>query len=114
MTGMVLIWRAAHGSIALALLAAIAHVWRCALTGRRDRGLTLAVVALTAEGTVVGLNGGDCPLGPIGERVGDEVPLFELVLPPPAAKLAVPVLGIVAAIPIAIIAAGRGRDRQPL
>ena len=112
--GMVLIWRAAHGSIAVALLAAIAHVWRCALTGRRDRWLRVAVVALTAEGTVVGLNGGDCPLGPIGERVGDEVPLFELVLPPRAAKLAVPALGIVAAIPIAIIAAGRGRNRQPL
>jgi len=109
-----LIWRAAHGSIAVALLAAIAHVWRCALTGRRDRWLQVAVVALAAEGTVVGLNGGDCPLGPIGERVGDEVPLFELVLPPRAAKLAVPVLGVVAAVPIAIIAAGRSRDRQLL
>ena len=109
---MVLIWRAAHGSIALALLAAIAYVWRCALTGRRGRGLTLAVVALAAEGTVVGLNGGDCPLGPLGERVGDEVPLFELVLPPRAAELAVPVLGIVAALGIALLAHGKAFPDQ--
>src|SRR5690242_1114481 len=86
-TGMVLIWRTAHGSIALALLAAIGHVWRCALPGSRDRLLWVAIAALAAEGTVVVLNGGDCPLGPIGDRVGDEVPLFELVLPPRAAKL---------------------------
>jgi len=74
--------------------------------------LRVAVVALAAEGTVVGLNGGDCPLGPIGERVGDEVPLFELVLPPRAAKLAVPVLGAVAATGIALLARGKAFPDQ--
>jgi hypothetical protein len=101
----VLVWRTAHGSIALILLAAIAHIWRCALTGRRDRGLSLAIGALTAEGALVACNRGDCPLGRIGDRVGDSVPLFELMLTPRAAKLAVPVLGAIAAGGIAALAA---------
>jgi hypothetical protein len=35
---------------------------------------------------------GNCPLGPFQARLGDPVPLFELVLPPRAAKAAIPVL----------------------
>jgi hypothetical protein len=44
---------------------------------------------------LVAANRGDCPLGPLGDRIGDEVPLFELVLPRRAAKAAIPVLGAV-------------------
>jgi len=45
---------------------------------------------------LVAINRGDCPLGPLGNRLGDEAPLFELVLPARAAKLAVPILGAIA------------------
>lgn len=103
-------WRTAHAVVALGFLAAIAEVWRAALSGRDSRFLRPAVAALLAEGVVVGANGGDCPLGPLGDRIGDEVPLFELVLPPRAAKAAVPVLGAVAATG-ALIAAARGALR---
>lgn len=103
-------WRSAHAVLALGFLAAIAEVWRAALSGRDSRFLRPAVVALLAEGIVVGANGGDCPLGPLGDRIGDEVPLFELVLPPRAAKAAVPVLGAFAATG-ALIAAARGALR---
>ena len=92
-----LLFRVAHALIALGFLSAIGYVWWCAITGRRGRRLHLAVAALTLEGSVVAVNNGDCPLGPLQERVGDPVPLFELVLPPRAARLAVPVLGLVAA-----------------
>ena len=85
-------------------LAAIVHVWACALTGRRDPWLRVAVAALTLEGAVVTANGGDCPLGPLQDRLDDPVPLFELVLSPRAAKRAVPVLGAVAAAGIALLA----------
>ena len=54
-------------------------------------------------------NGGDCPLGPLGERIGDQVPLFELVLSPRAARLAVPALGGVAALGVGILAARSSR-----
>jgi hypothetical protein len=88
-------FRAGHGAITLAFLAAIAYVWWCALSRRRDRWLHLAIVALVTEGAVVTANHGDCPLGPLQARFGDPVPLFELVLPPTAARRAVPALGLV-------------------
>src|SRR3954462_5423507 len=93
-------FRAFHAGITVAFLSAIVHVWRCALTGRRDRWLRIAIVSLIGEGTVVGLNHGDCPLGPLQDRLGDPVPLFEVVLSPRAARRAVPVLGIVATLGI--------------
>ncbi len=91
----VLAWRGFHAALALGFLAAIAEVWRAALTGRDGRLLRPALASLAVEGALVAANGGDCPLGPLGDRIGDEVPLFELVLPPRAAKAAVPVLGAV-------------------
>jgi hypothetical protein len=97
-------FRAAHGAITVAFLAAIAYVWWCALTGRRDRWLRLAVSALVAEGAVVAANHGDCPLGPLQGRLGDPVPLFELALSPTAARRAVPTLGLVTAAGLVLLA----------
>jgi hypothetical protein len=79
----------------VAFLSAIVYVWWCALTGRRDRWLRLAVVALLAEGAFVAANHGDCPLGPVQARLADPMPLFELALSPTAARRAVPALGLV-------------------
>jgi hypothetical protein len=102
-----------HGGIAAGFLGAIAYVWWCALTGRRDHGLNGAVAALVAEGAVVAANHGDCPLGPLQERAGDPVPLFELVLSPNAARRAIPILGVVAATGIALVTVrGQGRARS--
>jgi len=91
-----LAFRAAHAAIALEQLLAIAYVWWCALTGRRGRLLRVAAASLIGEGVLVAANHGDCPLGGLQERLGDPVPLFELVLSPRAAKRAVPTLGAVA------------------
>ncbi len=44
------------------------------------------------EGVGLLVGGGDCPMGPIQAKLGDSVPFFELVLPPRAAKAAVPIL----------------------
>jgi hypothetical protein len=106
----VIAWRTAHGLIALSFLWAIAYVWWCALSGRRGRWLRPAIAALVGEGVVVAANGGDCPLGPLGDRLGDATPLFELVLSPRAARLAVPTLGAVTAAGLALLAA-RSRPR---
>ncbi len=95
------LWRAFHAALAIGFLGAIAETWRAALSGRRSWRTTLAAGALLAEGAVVAAHGGDCPLGPLGDRIGDEMPLFELVLPPRAAAAAVPVLGAIAAVGIA-------------
>jgi hypothetical protein len=96
-------FRAAHAGIAMAFLLAIAYVWWCAITGRRDRLLRIAVGSLAGEGVLVLANRGDCPLGGLQERLGDPIPLFELVLSPSAAKLAVPVLGAIAGAGIVLV-----------
>jgi hypothetical protein len=88
-------FRGLHGEIAVVFLLAIVYVWWCALTGRRDRWLRAAIAALLTEGVFVTANRGDCPLGGLQDRLGDPVPLFELVLSPSAARRAVPVLGAV-------------------
>ena len=100
----VIVWRTAHGLIAAGFLAAIAYVWWCALSRRRGPWLKPAIAALAGEGIVVAANGGDCPLGPLGDRIGDATPLFELVLSPKAARRAIPTLGAVAAAGIALVA----------
>ena len=99
-----LAFRTVHALIAASFLAAIAHIWWCALTGRRDRLLHVAVGALAGEGALVVANHGDCPLGPFQERMGDPVPLFELVLSPRAARWAVPSLGGVTLAGVALLA----------
>jgi hypothetical protein len=97
-------FRAGHAAIAAAFLGAIAYIWWCALTGRRDRKLRFAVVAIVTEGVCVAANHGDCPLGPLQARTGDPIPLFELVLSPAAARRAVPTLGLVTAAGLILLA----------
>jgi len=87
------LFRALHTLIALIELTSLAVVWTSALTGRRGRLLMPAIGALAAEGAGLVVGRGDCPLGPLQRRLGDPVPLFELVLPPTAARRAVPLLG---------------------
>ena len=103
-----LAFRAAHAAIAIEQLLAIAYVWWCALSGRRDRKLHIAAASLIGEGVLVSANRGDCPLGGLQRRLGDPVPLFELVLSPRAAKRAVPTLGAIAAAGLVLLVA-RGR-----
>ncbi|MDX6642138.1 MAG: hypothetical protein QOD76_100 [Solirubrobacteraceae bacterium] len=101
----VLVWRAAHGLIAIGFLTSIGYIWWCALTGRRGPLLRPAIAALASEGVLVVTNQGNCPLGPIGDRIGDPVPLFELVLSPRAARRAIPALGLVTAVGLGLLAA---------
>ena len=88
-----------------AFLVSIGYVWWCVLTGRRGPLLRPVIVALVAEGVLVAANRGDCPLGPLGERIGDQVPLFELVLSPRSARRAVPTLGALTAVGLGLLAA---------
>ncbi len=104
-------YRAAHAAFALAQLTSLAYVWGCVLSGRRDRPLGAAVGFLGLEGIALVIGRGNCPLGPFQARLGDPVPLFELVLPPRAAKAAVPVLAAVAVAGIAAVAILPAADR---
>jgi hypothetical protein len=103
-------FRAAHAAMAVEQLVAIAYVWWCALNGRRGRMLHIAAASLIGEGVLVTANGGDCPLGGLQRRLGDPVPLFELVLSPRAAKRAVPTLGAITAAGLVLLVARGRRD----
>jgi hypothetical protein len=97
-------FRVFHGLLAVAFLVGIGYIWWCALSGRRDRWLRVAVAALATEGALVSANRGDCPLGGLQDRLHDPVPLFELVLSPTAARRAVPVLGAVTTAGLLVLA----------
>ena len=96
--------RIGHIAIAAVGLSSLGYVWRCALTGQRDRLLTAACVALTLQGVALLVGRGNCPLGPLQASLGDPTPCFELVLPPRAAKAAIPVLTGVAVVGLGVVA----------
>jgi hypothetical protein len=114
---MAVAFRAAHAAFAALQLTALGYVWSCALTGRRDRALAASVGFLLVEGGALIVGRGNCPMGPFQRRLGDPVPLFELVLPPRAAKAAVPVLAAIAVAGMAALAvrssAGQPVERMP-
>jgi hypothetical protein len=60
-----------------------------------------SVAFLSFGGIALVVGRGDCPFGPFQGRLGDPVPLFELVLPRRAAKVAIPVLTGLALVGIA-------------
>ena len=79
------------------------------VTGRRDRRLAASLVSLSLEGIALVVGRGNCPFGPLQSRLGDPVPLFELVLPPRAARAAIPVLVLASVAGILAVVARRPR-----
>jgi hypothetical protein len=111
--GMILAVRAVHSLFTVFFLSCLGYVYYAALTRRRGPLLLGAAGALVIEGAVVAGNGGECPLGPVHRRYGDEKTFFELLLPPAAARAAVPVLAGVALAGIGLALARRpGRVSQ--
>jgi hypothetical protein len=91
----------AHAAWSVVQLSALTYIWACAVTRRRDRVAWGSVVMLAVEGAALVVGRGSCPMGSRQAAWGDPVPFFELVLPPRAAKAAVPVLGVISAAAIA-------------
>jgi cbb3-type cytochrome oxidase subunit 3 len=85
----ILLIRFIHGLFTAFFLTCIGYVYYAALTGKRGRLLYGAVAALTVEGIIVMANGGDCPLGGIHRRHGDDRDFFELIMPKRLSKRAV-------------------------
>ena len=89
------IFRVAHLAWGAASLTALGYIWSSALARRRDRLLAASVAFLGIEGVALVIGRGNCPFGPFQRRLGDPVPMFELVLPPRAAKAAIRILAVV-------------------
>lgn len=95
--------RLVHGLITAFFLTCLGLMFYAGITGEHERLAWGAALAVVAEGGVVMLNGGDCPLGRVHQRFGDGKAFFELLLPPRLAKLAVPFFGAVAAAGIVLL-----------
>lgn len=104
-------FRIGHFMVAAIELSSVGYVWACAITRRRDKALVVALALLSAQGVGLVIGRGNCPLGPPQRRLGDPVPLFELVLPPRAAKAAVPALFAVTMAGVLALALRRPRTR---
>ncbi|MFN8621846.1 MAG: hypothetical protein U0869_14030 [Chloroflexota bacterium] len=101
------VFRLAHLGWGIVSLAALARIWWGVATGRRGRAGWASVAWLVLEGVALVIGRGDCPAGSLQRRLGDPVPMFELVLPPRAAKAAIPVLLVVSLAGIAGLLAPR-------
>jgi len=97
------VWRVIHAAWSMAQLAGLAHIYRSAANRRRSPTVWAAVGLLSAEGAALVIGKGDCPVGPLQAAWGDPVPFFELVLPPRAARAAVPVLAIISVTGIGLL-----------
>jgi hypothetical protein len=106
------VWRLAHASWSVAQLACLAYIWSAVVTGRRDRRVWASVAFLVIEGGALVLGRGNCPMGGLQEAWGDPVPFFELVLPPRAAKAAIPGLAVVSLSAIAALAVASLTQRR--
>ena len=89
------VFRAAHVVFGIANIAGLGYVWLSALRRTRDRWLAASVALLVSEGIALVIGRGNCPFGPFQRSLGDPVSMFELILPPKAAKAAVPILTVV-------------------
>jgi hypothetical protein len=97
-------WRLVHAAWSAAQLACLGLIFARVIRRRRDAATWASVAFLGVEGAGLLVGRGDCPMGRVQERWGDPIPFFELLLPPRAAKAAVPVLAAVAVAGIAGLA----------
>lgn len=82
--------RSVHAALSLFFLSCLAYLYYAVVARKRGRTVWFAVGALLLEGAVVSLNNGDCPLGPVHRRYGDDKTFFELFVPKRIADRAVP------------------------
>ena len=101
------VWRVAHAAWSVVQLTGLGYIWACVASGRRSPRVWAFVALLLAEGAALAVGRGSCPMGRRQADWGDPVPFFELVLPPRAAKAAVPVLAVISAAAIAALVVRR-------
>jgi hypothetical protein len=95
---MVRVIRFGHGMITLFFLSCIGYLYFCDITNQVSFWTYLVAASLLAEGLVVSLNHGECPLGAVHRKYGDQKTFFELLMPKAMAKRAVPFFGVITGI----------------
>jgi hypothetical protein len=108
------LFRIAHGVWGAFNMAALAVVWRAAISRRRSRTAQASAALLFTEGAALLVGRGNCPFGPFQARLGDPVPMFEWFLPPRQAKAAIPVLSLVALVGLVLMWLRPPQSRQSM
>jgi hypothetical protein len=106
-------FRLAHAAWGIAGMGSLGYIWYSASVRRRGRLLGLCMAFLSIEGIALLIGRGDCPFGPLQARLGDPVPLFELVLPARAAKAAIPILTVASVVGMVAAVARSGQWPPP-
>jgi hypothetical protein len=94
-------------------MSALGYIWLSAIRRRRDATLIASMSVLSAEALALVIGRGNCPFGPFQRNLGDPVPMFELFLPPRAAKAAIPALTVVALAGFLAVFIRRPRQSDP-
>jgi hypothetical protein len=94
-------WRVAHAAWSVAQLASLGQIWAGVIRRRRSPRVWAGAAFLGVEGAALVIGRGNCPVGPLQAEWGDPVPFFELLLPPRAARAAIPALAVVSLLGIA-------------
>jgi hypothetical protein len=105
-------FRVAHVVWGVVAMGALANIWSKAITRRRGRVLWASAAFLVVQGVALLIGRGNCPFGPFQRRLGDPVPMFELILPPRAAKAAIPILAVVSIAGLVALAVRPARARE--
>src|SRR5688572_15470357 len=101
---MVLAVRILHGLISCFFLICLIIVWQAGITNQPTLWSTLAATALLIESFVIVFNKGNCPLGALHRRLGDDHTFFGLFLPPHLAREVIPTVGILTIIGLVVLA----------
>ncbi len=106
--------RAFHTAVFLGELSSIIWLVVTGVTGRRDRSVAVAAVAVAAEASVFVANGGVCPLTPLAERLGAERGSVSDIFLPDAVARTIPIWSSALVI-TALVFHGRSilRSRRP-
>jgi len=87
-----LLVRILHSFFSITFLGCIVFLYYCILTGKPSPWLLPVTAVLLIEGTVLLLNNGKCPLGPLHHKYGDDKGFFGMFLPVKVLPYVLPVL----------------------
>ncbi|HEX7963917.1 MAG TPA: hypothetical protein VF466_05005 [Candidatus Saccharimonadales bacterium] len=105
MSKRVLFFRLFHGILSIYFIGCLIYLYFVGIAMRvNDALFTIVLLSVMGEGIAVYIfNGGDCPLIHVGRKIGDEKAFFELLLPPKAAKIALPFFAVLTLLAITLL-----------
>jgi hypothetical protein len=102
--GMVTLIRTVHAALASFYMYCLGYIYYSGFTDRITGWTAFSTAVILFEGLVVLINKGNCPLGYLHRKFGDNKSLLELLLPKRLAKQVFPLFAALSAIGLVILA----------